>query len=156
MVKHAFVPDTVVAPKRAAAKKVGRVGVAKTAGASKKAPPMAKSIVKLIKKPTRTDADLAALDSLHSLVQGMFNVGGIDKKTMRQFDDLCLPKVPAYDPFTIVQIRKKAKVSQNLLAAYLNTSASTVQKWETGAKKPSGPAAKLLQIIEKHGIDVLG
>ena len=38
---------------------------------------------------------------------------------------------------------------------YLNTSESTVERWETGAKKPSGAALKLLSIVQKHGLQVL-
>ena len=38
---------------------------------------------------------------------------------------------------------------------YLNTSESTVEKWETGAKRPSGMALKLLALVEKHGLQVL-
>ncbi|MBT2245879.1 XRE family transcriptional regulator [Sphingobium sp. BHU LFT2] len=38
---------------------------------------------------------------------------------------------------------------------YLNTSESTVEKWETGAKKPSSAALKLLSLLEKHGIQIL-
>jgi len=30
-----------------------------------------------------------------------------------------------------------------------------VEKWETGAKKPSGMALKLLDVVKKHGIEVL-
>jgi putative transcriptional regulator len=30
-----------------------------------------------------------------------------------------------------------------------------VQKWESGAKRPSGMALKLLAVVEKHGLDVL-
>jgi putative transcriptional regulator len=37
-----------------------------------------------------------------------------------------------------------------------NTSESTVEKWETGAKQPSGMALRLLMIIRKHGLQVLG
>jgi putative transcriptional regulator len=42
-------------------------------------------------------------------------------------------------------------------AAVINTSVSTVQKWESPAsgKHPGGAAAKLLQIIDKKGIEVL-
>ncbi|KAI3601202.1 Antitoxin to RelE-like translational repressor toxin (plasmid) [Cupriavidus necator H850] len=36
---------------------------------------------------------------------------------------------------------------------YLNTSTSTVQKWESGQKQPSGMAARLLQVVKKHGLD---
>ncbi len=43
-----------------------------------------------------------------------------------------------------------------MFACYLNTNESTVEKWETGAKRPSGMALKLLAIVQKHGLDVLG
>jgi len=42
-----------------------------------------------------------------------------------------------------------------VFARYLNTSESTVEKWETGAKKPSGAALKLLRIVQKHGLQIL-
>jgi putative transcriptional regulator len=37
----------------------------------------------------------------------------------------------------------------------MNASESTVEKWESGAKKPSGMALKLLDIVDKHGLKVL-
>jgi DNA-binding transcriptional regulator YiaG len=46
-------------------------------------------------------------------------------------------------------------VCQPVFARYLNTSESTVQKWESGAKRPSGMALKLLAVVEKHGLKVL-
>jgi len=42
-----------------------------------------------------------------------------------------------------------------VFAAYLNTSKSTVQKWEQGQKKPNGPSLKLLNLVAKKGLDVL-
>jgi putative transcriptional regulator len=42
-----------------------------------------------------------------------------------------------------------------VFAAYLNTSVSTVQKWEIGEKTPSGPALKLLNIVERKGLKAL-
>lgn len=45
--------------------------------------------------------------------------------------------------------------SQSVLAALLNTSASTVQKWEIGEKQPSGPCLKLLSILDQKGIESL-
>jgi hypothetical protein len=38
---------------------------------------------------------------------------------------------------------------------FLNTSESTIEKWETGAKHPSGMALKLLAVVEKHGLEAL-
>ncbi|WP_230962367.1 MULTISPECIES: helix-turn-helix domain-containing protein [Sphingomonadales] len=53
-------------------------------------------------------------------------------------------------------MREAHRVSQPVFARYLNTSESTVEKWETGAKRPSGMALKLLSIVQKHGLGVLG
>jgi putative transcriptional regulator len=46
-------------------------------------------------------------------------------------------------------------MSQAVFAAVLNTSVSTVQKWEIGEKRPSGPSLKLLNVIESKGVDAL-
>ena len=50
----------------------------------------------------------------------------------------------------------KNKASQTVFAAYLNTSPSTVQKWEQGQKKPNGPSLKLLNLAEQKGLEALG
>lgn len=60
-----------------------------------------------------------------------------------------------YAPRDIQRLREANKVNQPVFARYLNTSESTVEKWETGAKRPSGMALKLLAIVEKHGLQVL-
>jgi putative transcriptional regulator len=46
-------------------------------------------------------------------------------------------------------------LSQPALASIFNISLSTVQKWETGNKKPTGASKKLLDIIERKGIEAL-
>jgi putative transcriptional regulator len=46
----------------------------------------------------------------------------------------------------------RANISQAVLAAVLNTSVSTVQKWEIGEKQPNGPSLKLLSLIERKGV----
>jgi putative transcriptional regulator len=50
---------------------------------------------------------------------------------------------------------RRLRVSQPVVARYLNTSESTIEKWETGAKQPSGMALKLLSVVEKHGLEAL-
>lgn len=84
----------------------------------------------------------------------MYRVGTIDKATMREFDQSCLA-VPEFEPKAIKALRESNHVSQPVFASYLNTSESTVQKWESGAKRPSGMALKLLAVVQKHGIEVL-
>ena len=85
----------------------------------------------------------------------LLKVGAIDKQTMRQFDERCLVSVPTLSAQQIKRLRIANKVSQPIFARYLNTSESTVQKWESGAKQPSGMALKLLSIVKMHGLQVL-
>ena len=96
-----------------------------------------------------------AFESIHSSAAALLKVGAIDKATMRNFDESCLAKPPVIAPDEIKRLRERNKVSQPVFARYLNTSESTVEKWETGAKKPSGAALKLLSIVQKHGIQIL-
>jgi putative transcriptional regulator len=48
-------------------------------------------------------------------------------------------------------------VSQSVLASMLNVSLSAVQKWESpsSGKHPGGAAAKLLQLIDKKGLEAI-
>ena len=103
------------------------------------------------KKKFKSDAFEAA----HSAVEGMYRAGTIDKATMRRFDVTCLAVPGEITPVQIKQLRESLRVSQPVFARYLNTSESTVEKWETGAKRPSGMAIKLLAIVQKHGLEVL-
>lgn len=96
------------------------------------------------------------LNNVHETAKGLHRVGVMDGKTMREFDALCLPPVKNMTAAQIRRLRLKNKASQAVFAAYLNTSASTVQKWEQGQKKPNGPSLKLLNLVEQKGLEVLG
>jgi putative transcriptional regulator len=97
-----------------------------------------------------------AFEAIHSAASGMVRAGTIDKTTMRRFDESCLTVPPPIEPAQIKELREANKVSQPVFARYLNTSESTVEKWETGAKRPSGMALKLLAVVQKHGLQILG
>ncbi|MGA9068726.1 MAG: DNA-binding transcriptional regulator [Terracidiphilus sp.] len=96
-----------------------------------------------------------AFEAIHSSASAMFRVGAIDNATMRDFDESCLAVPAPLEPRRIKKIRESQHVSQPVFARYLNTSESTIEKWESGAKKPSGMALKLLDIVEKHGLKML-
>ena len=97
-----------------------------------------------------------AYESIHASAQALMKVGAISKTTLRDFDEACLTAMPEnIKPELIKKIREQNHVSQTIFARYLNTSESTVQKWETGAKSPSGMALKLLTVVQKHGLNVL-
>ena len=95
------------------------------------------------------------LETVHDTAKGLKKAGVLDTQTMREFDALCLPPVKSYSARQIKHLREQTKASQAVFAAYLNTSLSTVQKWEQGQKKPNGISLKLLNLVEQKGIEVL-
>jgi putative transcriptional regulator len=97
----------------------------------------------------------AILDTVHKTARGLRDAGLMGTKTMREFDALCLPPVKEYTAAQIKRIRENNKASQAVFAAYLNTSVSTVQKWERGEKKPNGPSLKLLSLVDARGLQAL-
>ncbi len=96
-----------------------------------------------------------AFEAIHSAATGLRRAGTIDKAIMRGFDESCLGTPPVFAARQIKKIREQEHVSQPVFARHLNTSESTVQKWEAGTKRPSGMALKLLSVVEKHGLKVL-
>ena len=97
----------------------------------------------------------AILETMHETATGLHRAGVMDQVTLREFDRLCLPPVTNLPPSAIKKIRQSANVSQAVFAAILNTSLSTVQKWEIGQKKPTGTALKLLHIVQERGLEVV-
>jgi putative transcriptional regulator len=99
-------------------------------------------------KKYRTDG----MAAIHETMEALHKVGAIDKQTMRRFDDACLTPVQLLLPEQIKALREREHVSQTVFANYLNVTPNLVSKWERGEKKPSGPALKLLSLVERHGI----
>jgi putative transcriptional regulator len=97
----------------------------------------------------------AILEAVHETAKGLHKAGVMDQVTLREFDRLCLPPVEPLEPAQIKRIRETSRVSQAVFAALLNTSNSTVQKWEIGQKKPTGTALKLLHLVQKRGLEVV-
>ena len=52
-------------------------------------------------------------------------------------------------------LRERLHLSQAVLASVLNTSLSTVREWEVGDKTPSGRSQKLLDILERKGLEAV-
>lgn len=93
--------------------------------------------------------------SITNTVRDLNKSGLVDDITMKNIEKLCLVEVQEYTPDKIIFIRKKNRLSQAALASVFNISPSTVQKWEQGNKKPTGASRKLLDIIERKGIEAL-
>jgi putative transcriptional regulator len=52
-------------------------------------------------------------------------------------------------------LREKAHLSQAVFAHYLNLTVGYVSQLERGAKRPTGPALVLLNVIRRKGIEAI-
>ena len=79
----------------------------------------------------------------------------LDKRTLQKLGGFCIEPIPTYGSTRIRALREHLKLSQAVLASVLNTSLSTVRKWEIGDKHPSGPSQKLLHLLERKGLEAV-
>ena len=93
-----------------------------------------------------------AMAAVHEMMEGLHETGAVDKQTMREFDEACLTPASLLTPEEIKAIREKEAVSQPVFARYLNVSKNLVSDWERGAKRPGGPALRLLSVVRKSGL----
>ncbi len=96
------------------------------------------------------------LDIAHGMARDLFKAGAMDEITMRKVKALCLPPQRTFRPEDIRRIRMANHVSQAVFAAFLGIGKTTVQQWEHGQKRPSGPAQRLLDLIDRKGLAALG
>ena len=94
-------------------------------------------------------------DAVHETAADLHRLGFIDQRKMRKYDLLCQTPIPDYDSEKIRALRDRFKLSQAVLASVLNTSLSTVRQWEIGDKHPSGASQKLLNLLDRKGLEVL-
>lgn len=94
-------------------------------------------------------------EALHRSASALHRVGAMDVQTMRNFDVACIEPPANWNKTKVRQLRKRYHMSQPVFAAHLNSTPSTIAQWESGAKQPSNIAAKLLQVLDKHGPDIL-
>jgi putative transcriptional regulator len=95
------------------------------------------------------------LGAVHETAKDLHKLGFIDKRRMREYDLFCLEPIAGYSAEQIRSLRKRYQLSQAVLASVLNTSISTIQKWEIGDKHPAGPSLKLLSILDHKGLEAL-
>lgn len=95
------------------------------------------------------------LDVAYDMAKDIHELGGMDDITMREIEALCLPAKRDIAASEVKRIRESRRLSQAVLAAVLNVGVSTVQQWEMGRKKPSGPSMKLLDLLDRKGLECL-
>jgi putative transcriptional regulator len=93
--------------------------------------------------------------AVHEAMSDLHDIGLIDKRTMREFDDRCLTKAERLSARQIQKLREREGVSQGVFARHLNVAVKLIGEWERGKKKPSGPSLKLLALIKAKGLDAI-
>ncbi|MGZ4956226.1 MAG: helix-turn-helix domain-containing protein [Methylobacter sp.] len=93
--------------------------------------------------------------SIHETAEDLYEAGLMEKRTMREFDGLCLTPISPLKPEQIRDIRERENVSQVVFANYLNVSKGIISQWERGEKRPSGTSLKLLSLVEKKGLSAI-
>lgn len=95
------------------------------------------------------------LDMAHDMATDLHEAGAMNDITMRFMDELCLPAARTFTAKDVKAIRKKTRTSQAVFAVILNVGSSTVAQWEQGNRSPSGPSARLLDVIDRKGIEAI-
>ena len=93
--------------------------------------------------------------SIHETAEGLHSAGVMEKRTMREFDDLCLTPVRPFEPDEIRALRLREGASQAFFARYLNVTTSLVSQWERGEKHPQGASLKLLTLVAINGLQAV-
>jgi putative transcriptional regulator len=103
---------------------------------------------------TQRKAKSRIFQAVHEGASDLYRLGFIDKRRMAHYDAMCLaPK--DYNAGKVRALRDRLRLSQAALADVLGASASTVRKWEAGDKHPSGPSWRLLDILDRKGIEAV-
>jgi putative transcriptional regulator len=79
----------------------------------------------------------------------------MDAITMRMMDELCLPPKRTFSAADIKRLRNQTHMSQPVFAILLGVGTNTVAQWEQGHKKPSGASARLLDVIDRKGVEAI-
>jgi putative transcriptional regulator len=93
--------------------------------------------------------------SIHETAEDLESAGVLGKRTMREFDELCLTPVQPLEPKEIRELRRREGASQAVFARHLNVTTGLVSQWERGEKHPRGPSLKLLALIAKNGLQAV-
>ena len=93
-----------------------------------------------------------ALAAIHETASDLHDAGVMAKRTLREFDDLCLTPVRQLAAADIRALRARERVSQAVFARHLNVTTGLISQWERGEKHPAGASLKLLNLVDRHGL----
>lgn len=94
----------------------------------------------------------SVMASIHETAEGLHSAGVMSKKTLREFDELCLTPIQPLAPDEIRELRLREGASQAVFARYLNVTTGLVSQWERGERRPQGASLKLLSLVAQKGL----
>jgi putative transcriptional regulator len=110
----------------------------------------------------RSDVDPDSIDAVlletarDMLETGLMDRAGYQKITMRHVkNSAATGGIAAISAAQIRAMRERARMSQGVFAQVLNISPGYVSQLERGLKQPEGATLKLLNMIQRMGIDAL-
>ena len=86
---------------------------------------------------------------------GLIDKAAQEKITIRHLGAQGLAKIAPLTAEDVKAIRAEAHMSQAVLAQHLNVTVGYVSQLERGAKRPTGAALALLDIIRRKGIQAI-
>jgi putative transcriptional regulator len=111
-------------------------------------------MTKTAKKPSRLTK--ALLETAADMRKGaLLDAAGLGKITMRH---LGAQESVTIEPITsdeIRTLRERARMSQSVFARCLNVTTGYVSQLERGAKRPTGTALVLLDVIRRKGMEAI-
>lgn len=96
------------------------------------------------------EAILETAEDMHRL--GVMSDATHAKITLRHLRKDGAPERAPLSGDEIRNLREQARLSQAVFARYLNLTVGYVSQLERGAKRPSGPALVLLDLIRRKGL----
>lgn len=106
------------------------------------------------KQPSRlTKALLETADDMRRV--GIMDEMAHAKITLRHLGDKADVVTEPISGDDIRKLREEAHMSQAVFARYLNLTVGYISQLERGAKRPTGPALVLLNVIRRKGIEAI-
>lgn len=110
--------------------------------------------MKKSKRPSRLATELMeTARGMHKA--GLLDWSTYDKITMRHLGAAGSPKAAPVTAEQIRRMRQRARMSQAVFAHHLNLTVGYISQLERGAKRPTGAALALLNVIKRKGIEAI-